>query len=208
MNYKKCNYCNKMYIPKPYDTVSKFCCKECRHKSYALDGKREKHLITSRMWKANNQERVKLYSTWQHMKKRCYNPNYKEFYLYGGRGITVCDEWLEDFECFYNWAIQNGYKIDLQNNSNRNVLSIDRIDVNKGYSPDNCRWADNITQSRNKRVSSKSRTGVSGVRHYEKGYRVTINVDYIQKHIGCFKNFEDAVIARKNAEALYWGQKC
>jgi hypothetical protein len=197
-----------MYIPKPHDTISKFCCKECRHKSYDLDGKKEKHLITSRMWKANNQERVKLYSTWQHMKKRCYNPNYKEFYLYGGRGITVCDEWLEDFECFYNWAIQNGYKIDLQNNSNRNVLSIDRIDVNKGYSPDNCRWADNITQSRNKRVSSKSRTGVSGVRHYEKGYRVTINVDYIQKHIGCFKNFEDAVIARKNAEALYWGEKC
>lgn len=195
-------------MPKPHDTVSKFCCKECRQTSYALDGKREKHLITSRMWKANNQERVKLYSAWRHMKKRCYNQNYKEFYLYGGRGITVCDEWLEDFECFYNWAIQNGYKIDLKNNSNRNVLSIDRIDVNKGYSPDNCRWADNITQSRNKRVSSKSRTGVSGVRHYEKGYRVTINVDYIQKHIGCFKNFEDAVIARKNAEALYWGEKC
>lgn len=76
------------------------------------------------------------------MKKRCYNKNASNYKNYGGRGITMCDEWRNDFITFYNWSMENGY----QDN-----LSIDRIDNDKGYSPSNCRWTDRTTQNNNTR---------------------------------------------------------
>ena len=76
------------------------------------------------------------------MKKRCCNERDPTYHDYGERGIKVCQEWLDDFGAFYNWAINNGY----QDN-----LTIDRIDVNKGYEPDNCSWADRYTQNVNTR---------------------------------------------------------
>lgn len=81
----------------------------------------------------------RLYSIWRHMRDRCYNPNNAWFHLYGGKGITICDEW-SDYHTFKKWALANGYADN---------LSIDRIDGNKGYCPDNCRFADAITQSNN-----------------------------------------------------------
>lgn len=83
-----------------------------------------------------------LYGVWAGMKSRCYTTTNKSYKNYGGRGIKVCEEWLNDYISFYNWAITNGY---------RQGLSIDRIDVNGNYEPSNCRWADASTQSRNKR---------------------------------------------------------
>lgn len=85
---------------------------------------------------------TRVYSAWHHMKQRCYSPNCKAYKDYGGRGIKICSEWLEDFRSFYNWAINSGYKED---------LTIDRIDVNGNYEPSNCRWVDDFTQRRNKR---------------------------------------------------------
>ena len=84
-----------------------------------------------------------LYCVWHNMKTRCYNPKRKAYKYYGGRGITVCDEWLFDFEAFYTWAINNGYKKGLQ---------IDRENNDKNYNPENCRF---ITPRENVRNRGK-----------------------------------------------------
>lgn len=73
------------------------------------------------------------------MKSRCYTPSSTKFYLYGGKGITVCDEWM-DVVNFYNWSIKNGYK---------KGLSLDRIDGNGNYKPSNCKWSTYTEQARN-----------------------------------------------------------
>lgn len=94
--------------------------------------------------KTHGKANTRLYRIYSGMKARCYNQNTKAYKHYGGRGITICDEWLGEngFVKFYDWSIKNGYSEN---------LSIDRIDVNGNYEPSNCRWADAKTQSINKR---------------------------------------------------------
>lgn len=81
----------------------------------------------------------RLYSIWRNMKQRCSNPNASRYKNYGGRGITVCNEWL-DYINFHNWAMNNGYD---------HLLTLDRKDNNKGYEPANCRWATGKEQASN-----------------------------------------------------------
>lgn len=102
--------------------------------------------VNSRQATKHGREGTRLYVVWINMKQRCENPNNSRFADYGGRGITVCDEW-KDFESFAAWADASGYDA----NAKRGACTIDRIDNNKGYSPTNCRWTDMKQQRVNQR---------------------------------------------------------
>lgn len=94
------------------------------------------------------------------MRSRCYTPSNQAYKNYGGRGITVCAEWLYDFQAFEDWAYSNGY---------REYLTIDRINNDKGYFPDNCRWATMKQQTNNRRpvtdwkIGDKPKYEIDGV---------------------------------------------
>ena len=85
---------------------------------------------------------TRLYYIWDSMKARCYNPQRRDFKNYGGRGITVCTEWLNDFAAFRDWALSHGYADN---------LTIDRIDNDGDYTPENCRWVTITEQNQHKR---------------------------------------------------------
>lgn len=92
-------------------------------------------------------KKTRLYVVWRDIKLRCFNPNANNFKDYGAKGIVMCDEWRNDFKAFYDWAMENGYNP----NAKRGECTIDRIDNNKGYFPENCRWVDNLVQQNNKK---------------------------------------------------------
>lgn len=87
---------------------------------------------------------TRLYGIWNGMKKRCNNPNYEHYHRYGGRGIQICNEWEHNYENFKEWALQSGYKADLE---------IDRTNNDGNYEPSNCSW-----QTREKQVRNRSNT--------------------------------------------------
>ena len=119
---------------------------------------------------------TRLSSIWRDMKKRCYCPNAGNYKHYGARGITICDEWLHNFQAFWDWAMANGYQDD---------LSIDRIDNDKGYSPDNCRWATQKAQVNNRRSN-----------HYITFAEKTLTITQWQEKQGITKGQYDSRIKR------------
>lgn len=111
-----------------------------------LNGQSTKCVSCGKRGKMNHlrhgESKNRLHVIWTLMKGRCHNQNNKQYGDYGGRGITVCDEWRKSYESFSMWAKSNGYN---------DYLQIDRRDNNGIYSPDNCRWVDGKTNCRNTR---------------------------------------------------------
>lgn len=111
---------------------------------------------------------TRLYNIWGHMKSRCNNPNKKTYRWYGGKGIKVCDQW-KDFTNFREWALNNGYKEN---------LTIDRIDSNKNYCPENCQW---LTMKEN---NDKDRRRYAGIAFNSNGEKEEFNSlkEFAQRH--------------------------
>lgn len=126
----------------------------------------------------HGKKNTRLYHVWIGMKQRCYNKNHKHYKHYGGRGIAVCSEWVDDFQAFYDWSINNGYEDN---------LTIDRMDVNGNYEPSNCRWVTMEQQNNNRRntvyltYNGKTQT----MKEWSKELNVNVKTLYTRK----FKNW-------------------
>lgn len=146
---------------------------------------------------SHNETKSRLYRIWIGIKARCYDANSTAYKNYGARGITVCDDWRYSYLSFKEWAITNGYSDN---------LSIDRIDTNGNYFPDNCRWVSTSVQQFNKRTPKRNTSGCVGVswNKASKKWVANISIDSTRHFLGAFDSINDAIAARKAAEEKYY----
>lgn len=140
----------------------------------------------------------KLHSVWHSIKQRCLNKNATGYNSYGGRGITICDEWSSDFMSFYNWAISNGWSDGLQ---------VDRINNDGNYEPNNCRF---VTPAKNcevgrQRKPNNNKSGWVGIGWDKKSNKWKSRLSYIE--LGRFKTIEEAIEARIKKEIEIYGEQ-
>jgi hypothetical protein len=143
--------------------------------------------------------KTRIYNIHQNIISRCENKNNPDFIYYGGRGITICNEWRKNFTMFYNWAMENGYKEN---------LTIDRINTNGNYEPNNCRWATRVIQAQNRRIKSTNTSGITGVEYKKENGKwvAVISANKNNIWLGEYNTFAEAALARKQAELKYWVQ--
>lgn len=171
----KCKQCKKEVTKSVLSvkTGNSILCKSCR---------------TINRNTTHNMSYSKYYYRWNNMKNRCYRKDDKHFQDYGGREITVCDEWRNDFESYFSYIS----KLD---NAFKDGFSIDRINNDGNYEPDNIRWANATTQNFNKRIQKNNTSGIKGI-HFDKRYsnyipRITTG-NRKRIELGRFKTIEDA----------------
>lgn len=144
--------CGNIVIIKGHDfNKNRKSCGHCGESKFKSEKRTNKQSIKAiKVKKPKRTENKRLYNIWAGMRYRCNSEKSRNFKYYGARGIKVCKEWdcSEGYEKFFKWAMANGYKDN---------LSIDRINVDGNYCPENCRWADAITQARNRRNSKNKK---------------------------------------------------
>lgn len=140
------------------------------------------------------------YSTWSNIKQRCYNPKTEHFEFYGGRGIRVCERWINSFENFYKDIGQKP----------SNKFWIERKDVNGDYSPENCYWAEISQQQHNRNKMKNTSSKFIGVcyRRDSNTWRADIGKNKIRYHFGIFDFEEDAAYAYNVAAPILFGEFC
>ena len=177
----ECQYCMNEFEANSYNIKHSKVAPSCYCQQYRPREGSVKHGLRSN----------RFYNTWKHMLHRCNSLNNKYYKDYGGRGITVCEEWL-DVRNFVAWC-------DLTH-PNIEGLSLDRIDVDGNYEPSNCRWADRVTQNTNQRKRSTNTSGYVGVCWHKRRSKwfAQISVNCKNIGIGSFKTLEEAVQARDN----------
>lgn len=172
-----CELCSQRFLSYP-SAHRKYCGAECSK------------LTAKTRSRTHGQSRSRLYGIWSSMKTRCNCRTSRVFAYYGERGIGVCDEWSTNFECFRDWALSHGYKVDLE---------LDRIDNDGNYQPSNCRWATRCQQMQNTRKRSNAKTsryrGVSWCANVSK-WRVQLCSNGKSIHGGLFLSEEKAARAR------------
>ena len=176
----KCGFCGNEFKANTYD-INRGNTRSC--------GCYQKRR-TSKSNKIHGLGSTRLYTIWSKLKGRVLNPKDKQYNDYGGRGITICEEWL-DIQNFYDWAMKNEYSDE---------LSIDRIDNDGNYCPNNCRWTTTTIQSRNRRIYKNNSSGYKGVSYNKRrgDYTAQICVDKKFIHLGSFSTPVEGAIAYNN----------
>lgn len=143
----------------------------------------------SNSMRTHGKSKTRLYRVWAGMKNRCYNPEASNYQYYGALGINVCDEWKDDFVAFESWALLNGYDAT----ASAQECTLDRIDNTKGYSPENCRWANHSDQCNNQ--STNRVFTYNGQTHTMSEWAKLVGIKYttLRSRVRNGMAFEDAI---------------
>jgi hypothetical protein len=142
-----------------------------------------------------------VHKAYKGVKTRCFNPNSVQYENYGGRGITMCEEWKSDFKKFYEWAMKNGWE---------EGLHLDRIDNDGNYEPNNCRFVEpkeNNAIGRQRKRKDNTSGWVGVYKTHSNRWMAGIQINKKPYYIGTYETVEEAVMARINYEILHLGEQ-